>query len=103
VGLLYKLKILMPAPYYLIISSYLENSSYIIRYGSTYSSQFCIKAGVPQGSDLSPDLFNIYMAEIPVTTNTIMATATTDATAILCASNDPDETSNCSQIHLRFY
>jgi len=54
---------------------------------------------VPQGSDLSPDLFNIYTADIPVITNTTLATYADD-TAILCANNDPDETSNCLQTHL---
>ncbi|VVC31270.1 Reverse transcriptase domain [Cinara cedri] len=95
-GLLYKLKLFLPAPYYLIIRSYLENRSYKIRYDSSYSPHFSIKAGVPQGSDLSPDLFNIYTVDIPVTTNTNYA----DETAILCAKNDPDETSNCLQTHL---
>ncbi|KAL4104430.1 hypothetical protein QTP88_019731 [Uroleucon formosanum] len=50
-------------------------------------------------SDLSSDLFNIYTADIPVTTNTTLATYADD-TAILCANNDPDETSNCLQTHL---
>lgn len=98
-GLLYKLKLFLPAAYYLIIRSYLENRSYKIRYGSSYSPRFPIKAGVPQGSDLSPDLFNIYTADIPVTTNTTLATYADD-TAILCANNDPDETTNCLQTHL---
>jgi len=39
------------------------------------------------------------MADIPVTTNTIMATYADD-TAIFCANNDPYATSNCLQIHL---
>lgn len=73
-GLLYKFKVFLPAPYYLIICSYLENLSYIIRYGSSYSIYICIKAGVPQGSNLSPDLFNIYTADISVTINNITYT-----------------------------
>jgi len=48
-----------------------------------------IKAGVPQGNDLPLDLLNIYTADIPVTTNTTIATYVYD-TAILCARNDPD-------------
>lgn len=73
-GLLYKLNICPPAPYYLIICSYLKHHSYKILYGNLHSSHFCIKAGVPQGSDLSSDLFNIYTADIQATTNTNMAT-----------------------------
>jgi hypothetical protein len=30
-GLLYKLKLLMPAPYYIIIKSYLQNRSFVVR------------------------------------------------------------------------
>lgn len=97
--LLYKLRLFSPAPYYLIIRSYLENRSYIIRYGRSYSTYFCIKVGVPQDSDLSPDLFNIYTGEISVTINTTIATYADD-TEILCPSYDPDETSNFLQIHL---
>ncbi|VVC29699.1 Reverse transcriptase domain [Cinara cedri] len=39
-GLIYKLKLFLPAPYYLIIRSCLENRSYKIRYGSSYSPHF---------------------------------------------------------------
>jgi len=99
VGLLYKLKLFLLAPYYLIIRSCLENHLYKIRYGSSYSAHFSIKAGVSQGSDLSPDLFNIYTADIPVSTNTTLATYADDI-AILCANNDHVETSNCLQTHL---
>jgi len=98
-GLLFKLKVFLPAPYYLIIHSYFENRSYIVWCGSPHLSHFCIKASVPQGSDLSPDLFNIYTADIPITTNTTMATYADD-TAILCTRNDPDDASNLLQIHL---
>jgi hypothetical protein len=97
-GILYKLKLFLPALYYLIIRSFLENLSYKIRYGSSYSSHFCIKAGILRGSDLSLDLFSIYTTGIPVTTNTTMANYTDDIT-MLCANNDPDKTSNCLQIH----
>lgn len=45
------------------------------------------------------DLFCIYTAGIPFTTSTTMATYADD-TAILCISNDHNETSNFLQIHL---
>lgn len=98
-GLLFKLKLFLPAPYYLIIRSYLENRTYITRYGNAVSSYYPIKAGVPQGSDLSPDLFNVYTADIPKTPNTIMATYADD-TAILSPGNDPVETVHFLQTHL---
>jgi len=55
-GLLYKLKQFLPAPYFLIIKAYLENRTFVVRQFNSFSSYFCIKAGLPQGSDLSPDL-----------------------------------------------
>jgi hypothetical protein len=45
--LLYKLKLLMPAPYYLIIKSYLQNRSFVVRWGNNISSTYPISAGVP--------------------------------------------------------
>uniref|UniRef100_A0A2S2QCP3 Putative RNA-directed DNA polymerase n=1 Tax=Sipha flava TaxID=143950 RepID=A0A2S2QCP3_9HEMI len=64
-GLLYKFKSFLPAPYYLIILSYLCDRTFAVRQGDSTSSYFPISAGVPQGSDLSPDLFNIYTSDIP--------------------------------------
>jgi len=90
-GLLFKLKMFLPALYYLIICSYLENRTYTVRYGNSVSLFYPIKAGVPQGNDLSPDLFNVYTANILKTPNTVMATYADD-TAILSPGNDPVET-----------
>jgi hypothetical protein len=89
----------LPPPYYLIICSYLKNRTYTIRYGNSESSFYPIKAGVPQGSDFSPNLFNVYTADIPKTPNTIIATYADD-TAILSPGKDPVETVRCLQTHL---
>lgn len=62
-----------------------ENHSYIVQYRSSHSSYFHIKAGVPQRSDLSPYLFNIYTAHMPVTTNTIIASYADDTVILLLA------------------
>lgn len=69
-GLLFKLKKFMPAPLYLILKSYLEHRKFKVRHGNASSPLFAIEAGVPQGSDLSPDLYNIFTMDIPKTTNT---------------------------------
>ncbi|KAL4098379.1 hypothetical protein QTP88_023004 [Uroleucon formosanum] len=98
-GLLFNLKMFLPAPYFLIICSYLENRTYTVRYGNSVSSFYPIKAGVPQDSDLSSNLFNVYTADIPKTPNTVMATYADD-TAILSPGNDPVKTVHFLQTHL---
>jgi len=98
-GLLYKLKLFLPAPYYLIIQSYLYERTFAVRQGDSISSYFSISAGVPLGSDLSPDLFNIYTSDIPKTANTTIATYADD-TAILSSNSDPTLSSNYLQNHL---
>jgi len=44
-------------------------------------------AGVPQGSDLAPDLYNIFTADIPRTCDTLLATFA-DNTTILSTDKD---------------
>ena len=98
-GLLYKLKHFLPAPYYLLIRSYLLNRTFSVRQGTSTSPYFPILAGVPQGSDLSPDLFNIFTSDFPTTVNTTIATYADD-TAILTSDTDPDIASSSLQNHL---
>ncbi|KAL4121449.1 hypothetical protein QTP88_013963 [Uroleucon formosanum] len=98
-GLLYKLKLFLPASYYLIIQSYLCDRTFAVRQGDSISFYFSISAGVPQGSDLSPDLFNIYTSDISKTANTTIATYADD-TAILSSNSDPILSSNYLQNHL---
>jgi len=54
---------------------------------------------VPQGSDISPDLFNIFTVNILNSSNTITATYDND-TAILPPGNYPVKTSVSLQNHL---
>jgi len=98
-GLLYKLKKFLPAPYYLLIRSYLQNRTFSVRQGTSTSLYFPIFAGVPQGSDISPDLFNIYTSDFPTTNNTTIATYADD-TAILTSDTDPEIASSALQNHL---
>jgi hypothetical protein len=46
-GLLFKLKMFLPALYFLIICSYLENRTYAVRYGNSVSLFYPNKSGVP--------------------------------------------------------
>jgi hypothetical protein len=81
-GLLFKLKTLFPAPYYLILKSYLDNRTFKVRHNLEHSKQFPIAAGVLQGSDIAPFLYTIYTSDLPTSENTILGTYADD-TAIL--------------------
>jgi len=70
-------------------TSYLQNRSFVVRQGNDISSTHSIYAGVPQGSDLSPDLYNVFTADIPQSSNTLLATYADD-TAILSSSSNPN-------------
>ena len=65
-GLLYKL-IALEFPHNLILSmqSFLKNRTFKIKVHNSLSPPGTIAAGVPQGSVLSPTLFNLYTNDIP--------------------------------------
>lgn len=98
-GLLYKLKQFLLAPYFLLIKSYLENRTFVVRQSNSFSSYYRIQSGVSQGSDLSPDLFKIYTADMPNSKNTTMASYADD-TAIISPGNDIEQSSSFLQNHL---
>lgn len=66
-GLLFKSRE-FGVPYYLqkIISSFLEDLTFVVKIGSVLSTIKPIKAGVPQGAILSPILFNLYNSDLPL-------------------------------------
>lgn len=99
VGLLYKIKLLLPHPYYLLIKSYLSDRYFQVKYKDELSSFQPIKSGVPQGSVLGPILYLIYTYDLPVTENTIIATFADD-TAILASHECPRQASQYLQFHL---
>lgn len=65
-GLIYKM-ITLEFPAYLIklIHSYLKDRDFVLSIGSESSQIHSIPAGVPQGSVLSPVLYNVYTYDIP--------------------------------------
>ena len=64
--LLYKLNILKIPKFLLnIISNFLKNRSCFVNYNGSSSKAFDIRAGVPQGSCLSPILFGLFVSDIP--------------------------------------
>ena len=57
----------MNIPEYFIrwIKSFLSNRFFLVNINGSESKKFSINAGVPQGSVISPLLFNIYINDLP--------------------------------------
>lgn len=87
-GLLFKLKIILPSNYYLLIKSYLEYRFFSVRYGSATSSPKPMKAGVPQGAVTAPLLFNIFLYDQPTLPTSLIADFADDK-ALIATSHDP--------------
>lgn len=80
-GLLYKLKHLLPTPFYLLLKSYLYKRTFYVNVDGEVSINGSIKAGVPQGSVLGPVLHTIFTADMPVTEDVTVATYADDTSA----------------------
>lgn len=68
-----------------IISSFLSDRSFRVRVGNDLSDPLPIKFGVPHGAVLSPVLYNIFTADIPVPPNCRLATFADD-TVVMTSS-----------------
>lgn len=64
-GLLYELKLFVPAPLYFLINSYLKDRTFFVRHDSSFSSLFNIHAGISRESDHSPYIYNVFTFDIP--------------------------------------
>lgn len=98
-GLLFKLKTLLPTPYYLLFKSYLHERSFYVSVNGDESDIGSIKSGVPQGSVMGPVLYTIYTADMPVRNDVTIATYADD-TAILATSPSAEEASRTAQRQL---
>lgn len=98
-GLLYKLKIALPANYYTILKSYVQNRQFYVKQGQTRTTLHEIHAGVPQGSVLGPILYLLYTADLPTIPGTLTATFADD-TAIAVEHRDPAIASELLQQNL---
>jgi len=87
-GLLYKLKTILPAPYFLFFQSYLNNCFFVTKVGSEISLIAPILADVPQGAVSSPFLYNLYTDDQPTTPYTSVAVFADDK-IIYTSQNDP--------------
>lgn len=72
-----------------IVNSYIRGRSFSVHISSEISPTHQIVAGLPQGSCLSPLLYNIYTADIPQNRHTQLALFADD-TAIYCSDTNPN-------------
>ncbi|GFX63094.1 RNA-directed DNA polymerase from mobile element jockey [Trichonephila clavipes] len=89
-GLLLKLIELNFPPYIImIINNFLRNRTFQIKISSTLSRTACASAGCPQGSLLSPLLYNIFTHDFP-TAPTVHICLFADDAAIISQACSPD-------------
>ena len=98
-GLLYKLKTILPSPYYLLLKFYLHIRFFRIKYNCSYSTCHEVLSGVPQGSVLGSLLYLIFTADLPTTEHTSTATFADD-TGLIAIHSDPIIASQYLQLHL---
>jgi hypothetical protein len=81
-GLLHKLRLILPDNFYLLLKSYLTNRQFHVRHEDSYSELKLIKVGVPQESVLGPDIYLLYINDVPTTSNSTMAMFAGDTAVI---------------------
>ncbi|GBP77115.1 Probable RNA-directed DNA polymerase from transposon X-element [Eumeta japonica] len=86
-GLVYKLYSLeVPDRLIFIIQNFLSNRYFTFRHERTHSTRRLIRAGVPQGSALSPLLYSAYTNDIPRPTSGVQLALFADDTALFFRS-----------------
>jgi hypothetical protein len=99
-GLLFKLKILNThSAIFNIIKSFLSDRCFAVRINDTSSAIKKITDGVPQGSKISPLLFNLYIADFPTTSNTEVSLCADDS-VVYSSSSDLHIVTENIQSHL---
>ena len=79
---------MLPKQYVEILTSYISDRTFRIKHEDEYSDIKDIKAGVPQGSVLSPILYLLYTSDIPVLPEVTTA-AFADDTALIGTETEP--------------
>ena len=86
-GLLFKLELLLPAPFYLVIKSYIMNRYFYVKVNNTFSEICDIKAGILQGRVLGAVLHAIFTPDMPISEDITTATYAYDTALIACNNN----------------
>jgi hypothetical protein len=81
---------LLPKEYSDILTSYIRERIFGVKFEDEYSGSKLIRAGVPQGSVLGPILYLLYTGDIPTTKDISLATLAED-TAVLTKVTDFEE------------
>jgi len=77
-GLLLKLKQVLPHPVHTLHRSYLTHRTYQVCHQEALTKLYPVQAGVPHGSILGPILYTIYTADLPEDDQTLTATFADD-------------------------
>ena len=96
---LYKIKQLLPTPYYFLFKSYLRNRSFYVHINGEDSSFGVIKSGIPLGSVLGEILYTIYTLDMPINHELTIATCADD-TAFLSINDSSFKASEMLQNQL---
>lgn len=98
-GLIHKITQLLPPCTHKILTSYLNNRTFVVKTNNCISNPNPISAGVPQGSILGPFLYTLYTADMP--THLLTHTATfADDTALLSIHKNHLVASQQLQAHI---
>lgn len=99
-GLLYKMEVMnIPRHLIKITQEYLKERTFTVTHKSEESEKVKPKAGLSQGSALSPTLFNTFINDIS-STNYTQLTIFADDTAILSEGSNPTIAKKRIQTHL---
>ncbi|GBP29609.1 Probable RNA-directed DNA polymerase from transposon X-element [Eumeta japonica] len=101
-GLVYKLYSLqVPDRLIFIIQNFLSNRHFTFRHERTHSTRRLIRAGVPQGSALSPLLYSAYTNDIPRPSSGVQLALFADDTALFykCRNRSTYPPSSASRGH----
>ncbi|GBP09751.1 Probable RNA-directed DNA polymerase from transposon BS [Eumeta japonica] len=82
-GLMYKLyQLEVPDRLVLLVQDYLKNRYFTFRHENSFSSKRLVRAGVPQGSTLSPRLYSSYTNDVPRSQTGVQLALFADDTAL---------------------